>query len=69
MRVRRPGSRARKGRDRGGGGDTREPPNASRDGTSPRSFARAGQLAGTVSDKPPQTRIAADGKTVIEGTR
>jgi hypothetical protein len=28
-----------------------------------------GQFAGTISDKAPQTRIADDGKTVVEGTR
>jgi hypothetical protein len=31
--------------------------------------APRGSFSGTVSDKPPQTRIAEDGKTVVSGTR
>ena len=29
----------------------------------------AGEFTGTISDEAPQSRVAEDGKTVIEGTR
>jgi hypothetical protein len=31
--------------------------------------APRGSFSGNVSDKPPQVRVADDGKTVVEGTR